>query len=76
MINPSTGVIRRAGSLKMIKKALDSVILNLTVDRLAFMLASSHFEMGSERNFCRYSIVVIENPDRFAIDGQIYQKAV
>ena len=76
MINPSMGVIRRAGSLKRIKKALDSVILSITVDRLAFMMASSIYGIGSERSCCRYTIVEIENPDRFAIDGQINQKAV
>jgi hypothetical protein len=42
MINPSMGVIRRAGSLKMIKKARDSILLFSTVDSLAFMMASSN----------------------------------
>jgi len=41
MINPSTGVIRRAGNLKRTKIAWDAILLFSTVDSLVVMMASS-----------------------------------
>jgi len=42
MINPNIGVIKRAGSFKMIKKARDAILLFSAVDSLVIMMASSN----------------------------------